>query len=200
MTAATSLYDVNGNRKFVTREERDRFLRAAATCLGEVRTFCGVLAYTGCHPSEALELTFERVDLKRQSLTFESLRKRKPKVFRTVPVPSKLIEVLDQVHNVGERRGRGRYRLLWPWSRAKAWRKVHEVMQMAGIEGPQAMPRGLRHGFGVIAAESDVPITFIRQWMGHASLEITAGYFSVLNHEERDCAARLWGDSSAIVL
>ncbi|MFC6674065.1 hypothetical protein [Marinobacterium aestuariivivens] len=100
------------------------------------------------------------VDLKRQSLTFKSLRKRKPKDFRTVPVPPKLIEALDQVDNVGERLGRGRYRLLWPWSRAKAWCKVREVMQMADIEGPQAMPKGLRHGFGVIAAENDIPITF----------------------------------------
>lgn len=200
MAESITLYDANGNRKFVTREERDRFLRAAATCLGEVRTLCGVLAYTGCHVTEALELTFERVDLKRRTLTFESIRKRKPEVFRTVPVPPKLIEVLDQVHNVGERRGRGRYRFLWSWGRTHAWRKVREVMQMAGIEGPQATPKGLRHGFGVIAAENDVPITFVRQWMGHASLEITTAYFSILNHDEHACAARLWDDPSAIVL
>jgi hypothetical protein len=46
MAEAITLYDASGNRKFVTREERDRFLRTAATCLGEVRTLCGVLAYT----------------------------------------------------------------------------------------------------------------------------------------------------------
>ncbi len=200
MTEAITLYDAGGNRKFVTREERDRFLRTAATCLGEVRTLCGVLSYTGCHITEALELTFERVDTKRRTLIFESIRKRKPGIFRTVPVPPQLIEVLDQVHNVRERRGRGRYRFLWSWSRAYAWRKVREVMHMAGIEGPQAMPKGLCHGFGVIAAESDIPITLVRQWMGHASLEVTTAYFSVLNQDERICAARLWGDISAIVL
>ena len=117
-----------------------------------------------------------------------------------MPVPPQLIEVLDQVHNVRERRGRGRYRFLRSWGRTHAWRKVREVMQMAGIEGPQAMPKGLRHGFGFIAAENDVPITFVRQWMGHASLEITTAYFNVLNHDERVCAARLWDDPSAIVL
>jgi integrase len=200
MAESITLYDASGNRKFVTREERDRFLRTAATCLGEVRTLCGVLAYTGCHITEALELTFERVDTKRRTLTFESVRKRKPEVFRTVPVPPELIEVLDQVHNVRERRGRGRYRFLWSWGRTYAWRKVREVMDMAGIEGPQAMPKGLRHGFGVIAAENDVPITFVRKWMGHASLEMTTAYFNVLNHDEYACAARLWDDASAIVL
>ena len=201
MAETITLYDANGNRKFVTREERDRFLRTAATCLGEVRTLCGVLAYTGCHITEALELTFDRVDTKRRTLTFESLRKRRPEVFRTVPVPPQLIEVLDQVHNVRERRGRGRYRFLWPWARNTAWRKVTAVMIAAGIaDGPHRTPKGLRHGFGVMAAENDVPITLVRQWMGHATLEVTTAYFSVLNHDEHACAARLWEDASAIVL
>lgn len=200
MSETITLYDANGNRKFITREERDRFLRTAATCLGEVRTLCGVLAYTGCHITEALELTFERVDTKRRRLTFESLRKRKPEVFRTVPVPPQLVEVLDQVHHARERRGRGRYRFLWSWGRTTAWRRVTDVMIAAGIaEGPHRTPKGLRHGFGVMAAENDVPITLVRQWMGHATLEITTGYFSALNHDEHVFASRLWEDASAIV-
>lgn len=200
MAETISLYDANGNRKFITREERDRFLRTAATGLGEVRTLCGVLAYTGCNLTEALELTFDRVDIKRQTLTFESLRKRKPEVFRTVPVPPHLIEVLDQVHNVRERRGRGRYRFLWSWARNTAWRQVKSVMIAAGIaDGPHCTPKGIRHGFGVIAAENNIPITLIRQWMGHATLEVTPGYFSVLNHDEHVLAARLWEDAGAIV-
>jgi integrase len=101
--------------------------------------------------------------MKRQALIFESVRKRRPKIFRTVPVPARLIEVLDQVHNVRERRGRGRERFLWPIARNTAWRKVRNVMEAAGIEGPQATPKGLRHGFGVIAAESNIPITLVRQ-------------------------------------
>ena len=107
-------------------------------------------------------------------------------------MPPPLIEVLDQVDHVRERRGRGRYRFLWSWHRAHAWRKVREVMTMVGIEGPQATSNGLRHGFGVIAAESHVPITLLRQWMGHASLEMTTAYYSVLNPDERTCAERLW--------
>jgi integrase/recombinase XerD len=190
------LYDAEGCRKFVTRDERDLFLRTAATCLGEVRTFCNVLAYAGCHLTEALELTFERVDAKRQPLTFESLKKRRVGVFRTVPVSPQLIEMLDQVHNVRERRGRGRYRFLWRWSRTSAWRKVREVMVMAGIEGPQATSIGLRHGFGVIAAECDVPLTLLQKWMGHASIEITASYAQARKQDDHYFAARMWSDSA----
>src|SRR5687767_9282882 len=70
MAEVINLYDTNGHRKFTTRAERDCFLRAAAVCLGEIRTLCSVLAYTGCHLTEALELTFERVDMKHQALIF----------------------------------------------------------------------------------------------------------------------------------
>lgn len=109
-----------------------------------------------------------------------------------MPVPLHLIETLDQVHNLRERRGRERYRFLWSWSRAQAWRKVREVMMTAGIQGPQAMPKGLRHGFGMIAADSNIPITLVRQWMGHASLETTTAYFNALDPDENVYAETLW--------
>ena len=143
MAEALILYDASAHWKFITREERDRFLRPAATCLGDVRTLCGVLAYTGCPLTEALELTFERVDTQRRTLTFESLRKRKPHVFRTVPVPPKLIEVLDQVHPVRERRGRGRYRFLWSRGRTHAWRTgFHRVLSGGCISSSAARSWG----------------------------------------------------------
>lgn len=186
------LHDTALNRKYITREERQVFLQAAAKCLGETRTLCSVLAYTGCHLTEALELTFERVDVKKKVLTFESLRKRRAGVFRSVPVPPQLIDTLDQVHHVRERRGRGRYRFLWSWSRPTAWRRVREVMEMAQISGPHATSTGLRHGFGVNAVESDVPLPLIQKWMGHSSLEITASYASVHNHSDGEIAARMW--------
>ncbi len=39
------------------------FLSASQKASREVRTFCLVLAYTGCRISEALALTADRVDL-----------------------------------------------------------------------------------------------------------------------------------------
>jgi integrase len=45
------------------------------------------LAYTGCRLSEALALTADRVDLAAGVLTFESLKKRRTGVYRSVPVP-----------------------------------------------------------------------------------------------------------------
>ena len=69
-----TLYDANGRRKYLTKDERAAFLKAAERASREVRTFCGMLAYTGCRISEALQLTADRVDLAQGVIVFESLK------------------------------------------------------------------------------------------------------------------------------
>jgi len=191
-----TLYDSVGNRKYLTVEERDHFLRIAASELGEVRTFCNVLAYTGCRSMEALELTYDRVNLSQHTLTFEMLHKGHRSTFRTVPIPAELITLMDHVHHIHEKRGRRRYKLLWTWSRSTAWRHVHQVMERAEIHGPQATAKGLRHGFGVLAVERCIPLTLVQKWMGHAKLETTASY-EIAQHDEHCFAARLWSNMAA---
>jgi integrase/recombinase XerD len=54
-----------------------------------------------------------------------------------------------------------------------AWRRVKEVMQMADVASGPAIPKGLRHAFGVTAFQS-VPPHLVQWWLGHASLRTTA--------------------------
>ncbi len=69
---ANDLFTQSGKRKYLTSEERDRFITAANSHeRGEVRTLCLVLAYTGCRISEALQLTADRVDLSAKAIRFE---------------------------------------------------------------------------------------------------------------------------------
>lgn len=143
------LIDPAGHRLYLTASERAAFLAAAAKADREVRTFCEVLHTTGCRISEALALTVRRVDLDARVLVFETLKKRRPGVFRTVPVPAPLLDTLDLVHGLREARKKPGDRLLWEWSRTTAWRDVKGVMRAASIEGPQATPKGLHHGYGV---------------------------------------------------
>ena len=51
------------------------------------RTFCAVLAYSGCRISEALALTSEAIDTAAGTIVFETLKKRKSGVYRAVPAP-----------------------------------------------------------------------------------------------------------------
>ncbi len=107
------LHTADGLRKYLTASERDAFLRAAEQADRPVRTLCMTLAYAGCRLSEALALTADRVDLAADVLVFESLKKRRTRIFRSVPVPPALLDTLDMVHGIRElknRRGKGRAR------------------------------------------------------------------------------------------
>jgi len=81
---------------------------------------------------------------------------------------------------------------LWKWRRQTAWRHVKCVMDAAGITGPYATPKGLRHGFGVANAEENVPMATTQKWLGHAKLETTAIYQQAMGREEHAFARRLW--------
>jgi integrase/recombinase XerD len=190
------LFDPNGARKYLTVAERDRFLKAAELAPREARTLCMTLAWSGCRLSEALALTADRVDLAAGVLVFESLKKRQVGIYRAVPVPPALLDALDLVHGIRQaqkRRDRGQAVRLWPWARMTGWRAVHAVMEEAGLSGPAASPKGLRHAFGVAAVANAIPLNLVQKWLGHAQLTTTAIYANAVGAEEQDIARRMWG-------
>ena len=191
-----SLYDETGARKYLTESERKAFLAAAERADRQVRTLCMTLAFAGCRLSEALALTADRVDLAGGVIVFETLKKRRAGIYRAVPVPPALLEALDLVHGIRElqsRKDKGRGTRLWPWSRMTGWRAVHHVMADAGLSGPHASPKGLRHGFGVAAVSAGIPLNLVQKWLGHAQLSTTAIYADAVGAEEQDIARRMWG-------
>src|SRR5260370_41224418 len=110
------LVEKDGRRKYFTPDERKSFLDASVNAPREVRSFCGVLLYTGCRISEALALTAKDIDLSAKAIVFETLKKRKRGMYRRVPVPSELLDSLDMIH--GLRQLQRKCRLsdrLWPW-------------------------------------------------------------------------------------
>ena len=190
------LFDASGRRKYLTPAQRQEFLRAAEAAPREVFTFCGTLVHTGCRISEGLALTGSHVDIAAGVLVIESLKKRRTGIYRAVPVPPALLDALDLVHGIREhqaRRGKGRGERLWPWSRMTGWRAVHAVMDSAGLDGPHASPKGLRHGFGVAAVSAGIPLNLVQRWLGHAQLTTTAIYADAVGAEEQDIARRMWG-------
>jgi len=185
-----------GKRKYLATDERAAFLGAAEKAERDVRTFCGVLHYTGCRISEALAVTVDRVDLGNKVVVLESLKKRKKGVFRAVPVPPALLDALDLVHGIRKaQKGKdgGKGQKLWSWSRTTAWRRVKEVLNAAGVnEGPNKTAKGLRHGFGVGAVGESIPLNLVQKWLGHAQLSTTAIYADAVGAEEKNIASRMW--------
>lgn len=194
-TPIASLYTRAGQRKYLTHAERMRFLAAAWHCpRAELRTLCMTLAYTGCRISEALALTRASIEAESGFIAFRTLKRRtRGMIIREVPAPPELLAELRRVHGNDERSR------LWSFSRSQAWRLIKAVMQDAGIiDGPQASPKGLRHGFGVHAVRSGVPLNLVQRWLGHASMTTTAIYLAVMGDEERAIAARMWVTSATV--
>lgn len=171
------------------------------------RLFCHVLHYSGCRPSEALELVPRRVLTDEKALVFRSLKKRKTDArgrikqaqFRTVPVPEVLIENLDLVYGIRalQKKSKGLEIPLWTMSRPTAYRLVKRVMDRAGIVGKMATGKGLRHtshGFGVamVTAKKPLPIHILAQMMGHTDTKTTEIYLQVTGDEKRQMVVDAW--------
>lgn len=188
------LLDKHGQRKYLNLEERKAFKNTAERQPGEIRTFCLVLYYTGCRISEALALTFKSIDMEEYTITFESLKKRQSGVFRSVPVPSSLIDILDLVHGLRQAKLNRQNKKLWSWSRMTAYRKVKSVMKMAGLSGKKATPKGLRHAFGIACNQKGIQLNMVQKWLGHSDIRTTVIYSNAVGKEERNVAQRLWED------
>ncbi len=187
------LYDRGGRRKYLSHAEAARFLQAAEGLPARDAALCRALYWTGCRISEALEVGPDRLDLESARLVLRTLKQHHrgqasehaPVRYRAVPIPVELVEELVRLPV-------GADGLYWPWSRQSAWRHIKSTMEVAGISGVPACPKGLRHHFGLMAATADVPPSLIKRWMGHAKLETTMIYLEAMDAEERAFAERMW--------
>jgi len=194
-----TLYTQTGERKYLSSIERSRFFNSIGNlCNPFDRTFCEMLFWTGCRPSEALALTAMHIDVDDAVVVIQSLKKRgdaKGNHFRAIPVPKRFIELLRTVHFVKAKqlfRTGGQHQRLWQMSRSTAWKRVKRVMEEADIHGVRASAKGLRHTYGVHAVLSNVPETRIKKWLGHNSLATTEIYLDVVAGEDRALAERMW--------
>jgi integrase/recombinase XerD len=185
-----TIFNLDGQRKYLTQSETRRFLEEARRDNPSVHVFCWLIAVTGCRISEALALTPANIDFEAKIIVFESLKKRRRHIFRSVPVPNTLLQSLRAMLRKARLEDGDR---LWNWSRMTGYRRVREVMERVDLNGTHASPKGLRHGFGVSAIQAGVPLNMVQRWLGHADMKTTAIYTSAIGPEERDIAARMWG-------
>ena len=184
------LYDHYGKRKYLTAAERQKFLEAARDAAPEVYTFCATLAYTGARISEVLALVPDRIDLVDGIIILPCLKKRRRGVNRTVPVPTTFLHELDRVHFLYRRREAldADQQRIWTWSRTTAWKRVKQAMGAAGLSGPCASPKGLRHSFGVNAIRAQTPITLVQKWLTAPRLH--SGPFAKLCQATSACSRK----------
>jgi integrase/recombinase XerD len=183
----------SGGRKYVSLGERMRFIERIQAAPAEHRLFMETLAWTGARVTEVLMLTPISFDLHDCSVTLPTLKRRKP-IFRVLYLPPTLIGEIVGAYAIAEamKSPAGREKRLWRFNRTTAWRMVKSAMLAEGIAGVRGSPRGLRHGFGVSALQSGVPVTLLKRWMGHARLTTTEIYTDVAGPEELEFARLFW--------
>ena len=188
--SAMRLYDGRAQRLYINAAERTRFIAAAHHQAPDKRAFALTLLYTGCRLSEARSLTPASLQLEARSIAIRSLKKRTVHQVREVPIPEELVTALRVLPKIPGYP-------LWPVagvpvSRITAYRWIKTIMQAATISGPQATPKGLRHGYGIHAIKCGVPLNMLQKWLGHASLSTTAIYTNALGADELAIAERMW--------
>ena len=195
-----SLYTQIGERKYLTTQERQRYYDSLAVVENPAgRTFCEMIYWTGCRPSEALAMHAVNIDLEQSIIVMQSLKKRgdlKGRHLRPVPVPEDFVQRLNEIHGIDAAQSdctHGRNAKLWQFGRTKGWRLVRSVMEAAGLAGIKSSARGLRHALGVHAALMHVPQTRLQSWLGHSSLDTTSIYVDTSGGpEDRAIAERMW--------
>lgn len=188
------LFDPEGNRLYLTPDERASFAKATDDVSKDKRLFGLMLHHTGCRISEGLAVKMKDIDFSAGAVTLNSLKQRKSNVFRQVPLPDEYLRALDNAYDVRllQKRSKPRNEYLWGWSRQHGYRLIIEMMKGAKLEGIKATPKGLRHAYAIACLDKSVPLNMVKKWMGHARLETTAIYANAMGHEERKLAARLW--------
>lgn len=190
-----SLFDKDGNRKYLTPAERLAFAEAAKKLNGRKRTFCLMLFHTGCRISEALALTHKHIDYGEKGVIFRTLKQHKEEpIYRSVPLSEQYMDELNLVHDLKKNQKSKKYKdqPIWGWKRKYGYLVIMEAMELAGLSGVHACPKGLRHAFAIICIEHKIALNMVQKWLGHSSPTTTAIYANAVGEEERNIAARLW--------
>ena len=188
------LYTSAGNRLYLTPSERECFIVVADKYPPWERTFCLMLAYTGCRISEARHLRRHDLQLPERVVAVRTLKQRTSVKIREIPIPELFADILHQTHCA---KHTPPDQFLWsqgnqPPPRSSVYRWVKGVMAEAGIDGVHASPKGLRHGYGIHATRCGIQLHMLQKWMGHARMETTAIYATALGPEEQEIANRMW--------
>lgn len=205
------LFSPGGEPLYLSADERKQFLAQVRKDTNrDAVIFCTLLHYTGARPTELRELTVDCVHPDQCEIVLRSIKKRtkdkkgniKLPQYRAIPVPELVMDSIVIALDIRARQKRNEKTLLWPSAAnsktpidAKTvyrWVKIN--MEAANISGKKATSKGLRHGFAIAMVAAGVPLTQIKIWMGHTSIQTTEIYLQATGEEAHDMMRRVWAN------
>lgn len=172
--------------RFLSKEEARRLLKAARR-FSHVRAFIALSLATGARQSALLELTWDRVDFRRRtiSLALNDAQDEQRKRRATVPMTNRAYRYLRVLH----RARTCDYVIEWGSHRVRSVKKgFAAAAERAGLEG--VTPHILRHTAASWMAEADVPMFDISRYLGHSDTRITERRYAKLSPSHLKRAAR----------
>lgn len=176
--------------RFLDKAEARALLRAARR-FSHVRAFIALSLATGARQSALLELTWDRVDLKRRTITLslndakDEQRKRRA----TVPMTDRAYRYLRVLKAASQ----SEHVIEWGGHRVYSVKKgFAAAAKRAGLSG--ITPHVLRHTAASWMAEADVPMFDISRFLGHSDTRITERRYAKLSpsHLKRAAGALKW--------
>lgn len=135
---------------------------------------------TGCRVSEALGVRVQDIDLIGKALRVNTL-KRKGHT-RVLPLQNGFIGEIALWINVN---GLKRNDLLFDISRKTAYNYVKEACEYSGITDERAHPHTWRHSYAVNCITQGVPVTVLKEFLGHRDICKTLIYTQILAQDTR---------------
>ncbi|MBI5639492.1 MAG: site-specific integrase [Nitrospirae bacterium] len=135
---------------------------------------------TGARVSEALSVRVDDIDLIGKVLRVTTL-KRQGHV-RVIPLQNGFIgEIALWINVQGIKKGDK----LFSFKRKTAYNYVKRGCDLAGITDKRSHPHTWRHSFAVNCITQQVPVTVLKEWLGHRDITKTLIYTQILAHDTK---------------
>ena len=141
---------------------------------------CLFLWQTGMRVSEALSVKVEDIDLMGKALKVSTLKRKNH--MRVIPLQNGFVGEISLWIN---QQGLKRTDKLFSFKRITAFNRVRKACKLAGLNDDRDHPHTFRHSFAINCIIQSVPVTVLREWLGHRDITKTLIYTQILAQDSR---------------
>lgn len=167
--------------KYFTAEEIRQIVSESLRA-GEYEAWflCLFLWQTGARIGEAVSTKTDDIDLYGRTIRIRTLKREKHT--RVIPTqPGFVGEVALWINHNELKRGDS----IFNFTIRTAQNMVKKACKIASIEDERAHPHTFRHSFAINCIQQGVPITVLKEWLGHRDITKTLIYTQILAHDTR---------------
>ena len=141
---------------------------------------CLFLWQTGMRVSEALSVKVEDIDLMGKALKVKTLKRQNH--MRVIPLQNGFVGEISLWINQQELKRKDN---LFRFNRITAFNKVRKSCKLAKLNDDRSHPHTFRHSFAINCIIQSVPVTVLREWLGHRDITKTLIYTQILAQDSR---------------